>query len=288
MHRLAMAFASVANESQRSQFDVLSFIDRGSFGEVWKVCCPETGNILVLKTIEIARAERNLRALGSSLSAGNEALVLKHIQCPDIVLTHCIQITEARIDIALEYMAGGTLLDDVLENGSLDAQTAQNDCRAILSGLQYLHGAGWAHRDLKLENILLSLGQRPSRVCKITDLGIAAQCGLYGSCSTVIGPLDYRAPEVWRSTKATPYGQQADVWSFGIVMYMITTSKHPFLEEDLYDQVLRGAYLWDDETKAAVPEACAEAIAMCLIVDPRRRACLAEVQGSRWMVHKIA
>lgn len=125
----------------------------------------------------------------------------------------------------------GNLLDYVKKNKIVSEQQSQTWFRQMALGLQYLHSKNIAHRDLKCENILLS---RRNHV-KLADFGFARFCIDNDKrrilSQTYCGSAAYAAPEV---VSGTPYNPKlADVWSLGIILYIILCGTPPFDDENL-------------------------------------------------------
>ena len=105
------------------------------------------------------------------------------------------------------------------------------------------------HRDVKLENIFLRQEKHGRFTFKVGDFGFTRHAKVYTGCSTLCGTPTYMAPEVALTpeTRIT-YGQQADVWSLGISLFMLLTGQEPYDEDDLAFQVKLGCVSWTDVT----------------------------------------
>lgn len=136
-----------------------------------------------------------------------------------------------------EYVSGGQLLDYIIQHGSLREHHARKFARGIASALQYLHANNIVHRDLKIENIMIST----SGEIKIIDFGLSNMFDARTQLHTFCGSLYFAAPEL---LKASPYvGPEVDVWSFGVVLYVLVCGKVPFDDENssvLHEKIKQG------------------------------------------------
>ena len=128
--------------------------------------------------------------------------------------------------IVMEMMSGGELFDEVAKPGvsGLSEATARFYLRQILLALAYCHGRGIAHRDIKLENILLSADKKS---CKIVDFGCSKIST--GKDQTLLGTIQYAAPEMFTGTSGCGYDHRvADMWALGVCLFAMTEKKLPF------------------------------------------------------------
>ena len=100
--------------------------------------------------------------------------------------------------------------------------------------MEFIHGKGIIHRDLKLENIFLRRVGKGRYVCKIGDFGLARPIDGEETAFTNCGTESYMAPEI---LKGRPYGKQADVWSLGVLYYYLLMGDFPFKGINLLDQI---------------------------------------------------
>ncbi len=130
--------------------------------------------------------------------------------------------------IVLEYMQGKDLFDYIQKRGfSLPEQRVQDLIYQIALGVKYMHEFGIVHRDLKLENIMMS-DSSDNAVPKIVDFGLAKIIGPSNTASEPFGTLGYVAPEV---LKKQPYTFSCDVWSLGCIVYALLSGSLPFDHE---------------------------------------------------------
>lgn len=130
--------------------------------------------------------------------------------------------------IVIEYMAGKDLFDYIQKrNFMLPEERVKQLVLQIIQAVRYLHDFGIVHRDLKLENVMMSDSSNMGKP-KIVDFGLAKIIGPQETADEPFGTLGYVAPEV---LKKKPYSFSCDVWSIGCIMYALLSGSLPFDHE---------------------------------------------------------
>ncbi|CAA6667538.1 unnamed protein product [Spirodela intermedia] len=157
-----------------------------------------------------------------------EISIMKLVRHPYVVRLHEVLASRTKIYIVLEFITGGELFDKIIHRGRLSENDARRYFQQLIDGVDYCHSKGVYHRDLKPENLLLdSRGN-----LKISDFGLSALppqgvCLLHTTCGTP----NYVAPEVLQHKGYN--GALADVWSCGVILYVLLAGCLPFDEVDL-------------------------------------------------------
>ncbi|KAK4058217.1 Serine/threonine-protein kinase [Microbotryomycetes sp. JL221] len=176
-----------------------------------------------------------------------------------------------------EYVNGGQMLDYIISHGRLRERSARKFARQIGSALEYCHANSVVHRDLKIENILIS----KTGNIKIIDFGLSNLYSPQTHLTTFCGSLYFAAPEL---LNAKPYtGPEVDVWSFGIVLYVLVCGKVPFDDQSmpaLHAKIKRGQV----EYPAWLSPECKHLLSRMLVTTPTNRATLHEVLTHPWIV----
>jgi serine/threonine protein kinase len=134
--------------------------------------------------------------------------------------THVTNLTPGS---AATLLAGGDLLDAVIDAGSYDESMARRIFKRVLLGTQYMHDAGITHRDMKLENLLLGAGGNMESV-KICDLGLAKKA-TEKLMEAVCGTPQYVSPEVVNSKPGQSYGPEVDNWACGVILFILLSGR---------------------------------------------------------------
>ncbi|KXX74980.1 Protein kinase kin1 [Madurella mycetomatis] len=178
-----------------------------------------------------------------------------------------------------EYVNGGQMLDYIISHGKLKEKQARKFARQIASAVDYCHRNSIVHRDLKIENILIS----KTGDIKIIDFGLS---NLFSpeedrKLKTYCGSLYFAAPEL---LQAKPYtGPEVDVWSFGVVLFVLVCGKVPFDDQympALHQKIKKGAVDYPNWLSSE----CKHLISRMLVTDPRQRATMHEVMNHPWML----
>ncbi|TFY69042.1 hypothetical protein EVJ58_g628 [Rhodofomes roseus] len=176
-----------------------------------------------------------------------------------------------------EYVNGGQMLDYIISHGRLRERVARRFARQIGSALDYCHKNNVVHRDLKIENILIS----QTGNIKIIDFGLSNLYDPVHHLSTFCGSLYFAAPELLNAKVYT--GPEVDVWSFGVVMYVLVCGKVPFDDQSmpaLHAKIKRGLV----EYPVWLSAECKHLLTRMLVTNPGARASLTEVLAHPWMV----
>jgi len=181
-----------------------------------------------------------------------------------------------------ELLDGGELFDLLIERGNLTTDEASGVAKQVLSGVAYMHYHGIAHRDLKPENLLVDIGRT---VIKITDFGASKSFG-NSTMMTMVGSPLYVAPEILLSQ---PYDQAVDIWSIGVITYMMLCGWTPFQtennqpEQQIFANILSGQFSFPSPEWDNIPDECKDFIRQILVLDPSTRPSARQLQKHPWL-----
>lgn len=193
-------------------------------------------------------------------------------------------VEDDKVYLICELLPGGELLDAVLENGSYSEADARSCFAQLLRGLVYLHDNGIVHRDLKLENLLLTKKDDISCI-KIADFGLAKNQQV-ASLRTVCGTPQYVAPEVIMGGPSTKYGPAVDLWSAGVVLFILLGGYPPFYNDNepaLFQLIRRADYSFSDPVWNTISEDAKDLIRQLLVLDPNCRLTAKQALQHRWI-----
>ncbi|KAK9744882.1 Protein kinase domain [Popillia japonica] len=155
-----------------------------------------------------------------------ELKIIRYTTHPNIITVHDIIEINSTIYIFMDYCRNGDLLEYIKNHGPLCEDKAKRYFRQLTSAVQYLHALEIAHRDLKCENIFLTINNS----IKLGDFGFARHCiDDLGECilsDTFCGSAAYAAPEILQGISYNP--KMYDMWSLGCILYIMLTASMPF------------------------------------------------------------
>ncbi|KAL1204331.1 CBL-interacting serine/threonine-protein kinase 17 [Cardamine amara subsp. amara] len=185
-----------------------------------------SGESFAVKIIDKTRITR----LNVSFQIKREIRTLKVLNHPNIVRLHEVLASKTKIYMVLECVTGGDLFDRIVSKGKLPETEGRKLFQQLIDGISYCHNKGVFHRDLKLENLLLDAKGH----IKITDFGLSALPQHFredGLLHTTCGSPNYVAPEVLANNGYN--GAASDIWSCGVILYVILTGCLPFDDTNL-------------------------------------------------------
>ena len=211
-------------------------------------------------------------------------------------------VEDGKAYIVSSLCRGGDLAQALEMRGCLCEEDARNVTIGIINGLAHLHYRGIAHRDIKLENVLLCDSKHDLSKVKIIDMGFAKQLASQDAapCAealhTVCGTPMYIAPEMIRPTVRTGviqaearYGTQADMWSTGIILYYLLSGSPPFEPTsnqsmmEVFKEIEEASFDFADPVWGTVSDDAMDLIECLLEPDPAKRLTAEEALRHPWM-----
>ncbi|KAG5977802.1 Serine/threonine kinase [Claviceps digitariae] len=214
-------------------FNFLAVLGKGNFG---KVMLAETKRTRKLYAIKVLKKEFIIEndEVESMRSEKRVFVIANKERHPFLTNLHACFQTETRVYFVMEYVSGGDLMLHI-QRGQFGTKRAQFYAAEVCLALKYFHENGVVYRDLKLDNIMLTLDGH----IKVADYGLCKEEMWYGSTtSTFCGTPEFMAPEILLDKK---YGRAVDWWAFGVLIYQMLLQQSPFRGEDedeIYDAIL--------------------------------------------------
>ncbi|PAA74471.1 hypothetical protein BOX15_Mlig018773g1 [Macrostomum lignano] len=228
--------SSLNGRAESKDFELLKVLGKGGYGKVFlarKIRGPDQGTIYAMKVLKKASIVRNQKDTAHTKSERN---ILELIRHPFLVQLHYAFQTPGRLYLILEYLAGGELFMQLEREGVFNEDTARFYLSEIVLALGHLHSQGIVYRDLKPENVLLSVTGH----VKLTDFGLSKEAiADDGVTHTFCGTIEYMAPEI---LMRQGHGKAVDWWSLGTLVYDMLSGGPPFSADNrkkTIDRILR-------------------------------------------------
>ncbi|XP_064445270.1 MAP kinase-interacting serine/threonine-protein kinase 1 isoform X2 [Mirounga angustirostris] len=217
---------------------------------------------------------------------------------------------DTRFYLVFEKLQGGSILAHIQKQKHFNEREASRVVRDVATALDFLHTKGIAHRDLKPENILCESPEKVSPV-KICDFDLGSGVKLNNSCTpittpeltTPCGSAEYMAPEVVEvfRDEATFYDKRCDLWSLGVVLYIMLSGYPPFVghcgtdcgwdrgevcrvcQNKLFESIQEGKYEFPDKDWAHISSEAKDLISKLLVRDAKQRLSAAQVLQHPWV-----
>lgn len=266
-----------------TSYELREKIGDGTSGEVRRAIHRQTGKEFAVKVI-------SLRRQLDTKQMEEEVRLMQSLDHPYIVqLVDVFVHNGVAMYLVMELVGGGDLFDSIVQQQRYSEVDARRTMRKLLSAVYYLHDkCNIVHRDLKPENVLCV---SPTHI-KLADFGLAKIVKSDG-LKTFCGTPQYFAPEVLsrRHTVAGQgrYGKPADMWSLGVILYILLTGKPPFgmvdfmevggdqEEREQYALQFDDVYIWETMPMAK------NLVKQLLHLDPKRRINVRQACDHPWI-----
>lgn len=208
-----------------------------------------------------------------------EIEILKELDHPSICRIIDIFEDKKKFYFVQEYLAGGGLFESLIQNVGFTENASASIIRQVMSAVAYLHSRKIAHRDIKPENILFESNDALN--VKLLDFGNSRKMGGNEAMQGVYGTAYYVAPEVL----AGQYDEKCDIWSVGVILYMLLSGNPPFNGNSdlaIIEAVKRGEYeieggVWDE-----ISDSAKDLVMKMLIHNPEHRISAQEALNHPW------
>jgi len=273
----------VEADGPHEKYFLCEVLGTGNFATVRLAINKKTSEKFAIKIIDKKKFQLSVASKRQN-ALMDEVKILSCLKHPGIVSIEEAFETQTKLYIVLELVTGGELFDLVVEAGQFPEPQAKDLFKQMLDATQYLHDQEIAHRDLKLENILIK--EKGSNIVKITDFGMSRVVCSKSFMKTMCGTPQYVAPEILTSAKTKGYGKACDLWSLGVILYVMLVGYPPFNETKktpIFQQIKSADYDFPDEWWSEISEEAKQLIRELLVVDPSKRLTVEEALESEWL-----
>lgn len=209
------------------KYELGRLLGQGAFAKVYYARSYQTGQSVAIKVIDKEKVMR----IGNTAQIIREISIMRLVRHPNIIFLYEVLASKTKIYFVMEYAKGGELFNKVAK-GKLQEDVARKYFQQLINAVDFCHSRAVYHRDLKPENILLDENEN----LKVSDFGLSALAEskrLDGLLHTTCGTPAYVSPEVINRNGYD--GAKADVWSCGVILYVLLAGYLPFYDSNLME-----------------------------------------------------
>ena len=287
-----------------------AILGKGQFGTV--VRCRNRQHLYAVALKAVAKsnfpkqyddAKRKKKFQSTLETLQNEVKQLRKLTGhPSIVALYEVLETSTHLYFATEICKGQELFHAISHYGAFSESDAASVMKDILSAINFMHSHSVMHRDLKPENILLTIraekssvgGKKGKAMCsvKVVDFGLASD---EKRSNIQAGTPYYIAPEVLNAseTRGTSYGKECDIWSLGVILYIMLCGYPPFYgesDQEIYDRIKKGFETLDDRYPAedwdTISSSAQDLIQQMLTFKPQNRPTADVCRNHAWITEQ--
>lgn len=255
-------FIQFKGQKVETEYEVRQKLGEGHYGYVRLAIHKQTGHQRAIKSIDKSIFPKTF------LDFKQEFELLKSLDHPNIVKAYECFEDNTYIHIVTEYIPGGQLIDYIIQQQMVSESSSSEIMKQIFSGIGYCHSNNIIHRDLQPENLLLENGS--SGAIKIIDFVASSLLSTQNPFNSKKNP-SFSAPEVINNLF---FDSSCDLWSCGVIMYLLLSGKLPFYgknENDIKNRVVQGEYSLKIPGLSTVSEEARDLLRNLLQLDPTKR-----------------
>lgn len=260
------------------RYDLGRELGRGEFGVTYLCTDVETGEKFACKSI----SKKKLRTAVDIEDVRREVEIMKHMpKHPNIVSLKDTFEDDSAVHIVMELCEGGELFDRIVARGHYTERAAAVVMRTIMEVVQMCHRHGVMHRDLKPENFLFA-NKKETSPLKAIDFGLSVFFKPGEHFNEIVGSPYYMAPEVLKRN----YGPEIDVWSAGVILYILLCGVPPFwaeTEQGVAQAIIRSVIDFKRDPWPRVSDNAKDLVKKMLDPDPSRRLTAHQVLEHPWL-----
>ncbi|KAJ1449240.1 kinase-like domain-containing protein [Pelagophyceae sp. CCMP2097] len=283
---------AIENDAQVLKYDVAKdykisrTLGKGAFAEV------KLGTKLKDRSLVRAVKIVDMKALTScDIEALDlEIKTMRRLNHRNIVGLFDVYSYSNKLVMVLELCKGGELFDRVVEKEHYTEKEARTTFAQMVEAIGHCHMKGVVHRDLKPENLLYAdkAGTPDGELVKLADFGLASLLSSSNSLATACGTPGYVSPEILLASKNKGYGSECDLWSLGVILYILLCGYPPFYDENnnnavIFKLIKTGTFTFADPYWTNVSADAKDLVQRLLTVDVAQRITAPQVFVHKWM-----
>ncbi|KMT11597.1 hypothetical protein BVRB_5g109120 [Beta vulgaris subsp. vulgaris] len=265
-------------ENMKETYRLGRKLGQGQFGTTFMCVDKKSGKEYACKSI----AKRKLTTGEDVEDVRREIQIMHHLAGhPNVINIIGAYEDAVAVHVVMDLCAGGELFDRIIQRGHYTERKAAHLARLIVGVVEACHSLGVMHRDLKPENFLFLTNHEDSAL-KTIDFGLSVFFRPGETFTDVVGSPYYVAPEVLRKF----YGQECDVWSAGVIIYILLSGVPPFwdeTEQGIFEQVMKGDLDFISEPWPSISNGAKDLVKKMLVRDPKKRLTAHQVLCHPWV-----
>ncbi|KAL3866656.1 hypothetical protein ACJMK2_043939 [Sinanodonta woodiana] len=269
----------IKQEPIENYYEIGDDIGSGQFAIVKKCQHKKTGVEYAAKFIRKRRTGGRRGATMEDIH--KEINILREINHENMISLYEVFETKREVILILELVSGGELFEYISQKDKLSEEEASAFIKQILDGVHHLHSRNIAHLDLKPENILL---RKPGCTqVKLIDFGLSQKIGPKDDSRSMMGTAEFVAPEI---VNFEPLSLATDMWSIGVITYILLSGASPFLgenQQDTFRAITSCDYKFDEEYFNGTSELAKDFITKLLVKNKRHRATVEDCLKHPWI-----
>lgn len=276
------SFSTQAFMPERSHGDIAKRYDidkrehaAGGYGKVFMAIDRASKKQVAIKRVVKQIMSRNSEAFY------REVKIMKDLDHPNICKLLETYEHNKFLYFVMECCHGGEVFERIIDEGTISEAHVAQCMKQVASALRYAHNKGIAHRDLKPENVCFC--EKDDWMVKVIDWGLGFYFG-QNRMSSAVGSLSYAAPEVLQAKPGTQYGSACDVWSMGVLAYVMLSGKPPFWgsPKEQMKMMRQGTYPFKGQPWDSISQQGRDFIQQLLRAQPDQRLSIEEVTLHPW------